>query len=109
MEVQLAASAGTLSFSQTDQWPLPPKQGYPMVKVADPPRQWHVQAKTTTARAAHRLAAVMIVGDQAQMPTYDLSQSNGNLMIRADLEEGRVVANINLQTVRLTSMAACAV
>lgn len=97
MEVQLASSAAPLALSQTNEWPLPPKQGYPLVKAADPPRQWHFQATTTEAHPTHRLAAVMIVGDQKQMPAYDVSEKDGRLTIEADLQQGRAVANISLR------------
>jgi hypothetical protein len=97
MVVHLAASAAPLSFSQTSEWPIPPKQGYPMVQVADPPRQWHFQAKTTKARVVHRVAAVMVVGDDEQMPACDVSSSNGTMTVTVGLAEGRAVAKIRLQ------------
>ncbi len=97
MAVHLAASASPLDFSQTSEWPVPPKQGYEMVKAADPPRQWHFQAKTTEARAMHRVAAVMIVGDQEQMPTYEVRPSDGTMTVTAELEQGRAVAKISLR------------
>lgn len=97
MTVHLASSAGALTLSQTDEWPLPPKQGYPMVTVADPPRQWHLQALTTEPRSNHRFAAVMIVGDQTQVPTCEVSQTDDGMTIRADLEAGRAVAHIGLR------------
>jgi hypothetical protein len=97
MRIHLAASAAPLRFEQTDQWPVPPKQGYPMVTRADPPRQWHFRASTTSTQAAHRLAAVMIVGDDAHMPTHHVTRSNGSVTVEADLEQGQVVAHIQLQ------------
>jgi len=100
MAVHLAGSASALDFSQTDEWPVPPKKGYPMVKASDPARQWHFMAKTADAHTGHRLAAVMVVGDQEHMPEYEVNSSNGMLVVIADLEEGDAIAKIDLRESR---------
>jgi hypothetical protein len=97
MAVHLGASTEELSFSQTSQWPLSPKQDYEMVKVPDPPRQWHFRAETTHARNQHRLAAVMLVGDESQLPSYEVAQSPQEMTLTANLESGRAIAMIQLQ------------
>ena len=97
MTVHLVSSAGPLEISQTDEWPIAPKQGYPMVNVADPPRQWHLKAKTTEASAKHRLAAVMVVGDQNEMHVYEVIQVESGLRIVANVEKGRAKAEIRLR------------
>ncbi len=96
MAVHLHSSAGSLEMSQTNEWPIAPKEGYPMVKTADPTRQWHFHAKTSQARAKHGLAAVMVIGDRDAMPDYQVTQVESGLEISAGLEQGHVSAEISL-------------
>lgn len=95
MAVHLASSAARLTITQTDAWPISPKEGYPMVEAPDPPRQWHLSATTVAKAATHRLAAVMAVGDQSQMPVYNIAAAPHSLTVHAVLDEGEATVWID--------------
>ena len=39
----------------------------------------------------------MIVGDQQNLPIFDVSQTDGRMTIEADLEQGRAVVDISMR------------
>ena len=96
MGVHLVCSTGPLAISQTDQWPMPPKQGYPMVTVPDPAPQWHFKAVTSQRKASHRLAAVMMIGDSTKIPKHHLSDTDDGIRVVAELDKGRAEVDIRL-------------
>ena len=97
MFVQLASSTADLEISQTNEWPMDPKEGYPHIEAANPPAQWHFSAKANKKLQSHRIAAIMIVGDQAQMPAYKVRETDGRMRCEADLDGGSAIAEINLR------------
>ena len=96
MAVSLTSSAGSLTLSQTDQWPMKPKEGYPMVEAPDPPKQWHFKAVTSQRQASHRLAAVMMIGDSAKIPTHNIRPTDDGIRVFADLDKGQAEVSIRL-------------
>ncbi|MBM3889186.1 MAG: DUF4962 domain-containing protein, partial [Verrucomicrobia bacterium] len=69
MKVHLVTSGG-FGFTQTDAWPVAPKEGFPTSRRSEPAKQWHFTATTKQPAARHRIAAIMVVS-AANEPTPD--------------------------------------
>ena len=82
MEVRLATT-GALEISQTDAWPMSPKEGYPTASEPEPAKQWHLTAKTREKAAARRILAVMAVDGLV----YDLGEEGGRVTIQSGAAE----------------------
>ncbi len=68
-------TAGGFAFSQTDAWPVAPKEGYPKLGEKEPAPQWHFTASARVPATGRRIAAVMWIGEEKEAPAYTLSQS----------------------------------
>ncbi|MCF7847687.1 MAG: DUF4962 domain-containing protein [Kiritimatiellales bacterium] len=96
MTVTLITDGG-FSLSQTDEWPVDPKEGYPKTTKELPEKQWHMTAATRKGASARRIAAVMAVWDEGAAPDYDLVQPDRHTVeVRARFGGDKVVARINL-------------
>jgi aldose 1-epimerase len=79
MKVCLLTPAG-FDFTQTDQWPLAPKTGYPTARKPEPEKLWHFTAATRHRSATRRIAAIMSVTDQGESPPCDIRVSDSNVV-----------------------------
>jgi len=52
---------GGFDFEMTNEWPIDPKQDYPMVTAEPPAKEWHFSARTREKTNRRRIAAVMLV------------------------------------------------
>ncbi|MCX7015120.1 MAG: DUF4962 domain-containing protein [Candidatus Sumerlaeota bacterium] len=88
---------GGFSFSQTDEWPMNPKEGYPKTTAKEPPKQWHFAASTREKSAARRIAAVLVVNEKGQAPDCRIAQpSDAMVEIQCAIGADRVSARISL-------------
>ena len=65
---------GGFDFTQTNEWPVPPRQGYPMVTAPEPDPQWHFGASLRDATRTVRIAAVMVTHGHDELPQVNLSR-----------------------------------
>jgi len=108
MEVHLITPGG-FTFSQTNEWPLAPKTGFPTAKSPEPVKLWHFTAATRKPAAVRRIAAVMNVGTKAERPDCEV-QVNDSGLVRVHTKSGetRAVVDIDLSPHRPLLHARCA-
>ena len=98
MNVNLISPEG-VNFTQTDAWPIDPKEGYEMVKTESPVNQWHLIAKLKGRSTHTSIAAIMSVGAKAKMPGLNINSNvNNTIVIDADFEEAgqaRIIVNLS--------------
>jgi hypothetical protein len=100
MDVHLI-SPGGFTFSQTNEWPLDPKTGFPTAKKREPTRLWHFTAETRQQAAKRRIAAVMNVAISGELPDCDVQASDaGMLRVKTKREGSEVMVEIDLSTDR---------
>lgn len=101
MKVHLLTPGG-FHFSQTDQWPMSPKEGYPKLKKSEPEKEWHFTAVPREKAAARRIAAVMFISDKQDRAEGTVAQPAPNsadlVEVHAQLPEGRATIRIHLAT-----------
>jgi hypothetical protein len=98
MRVHLVTPGG-FEFSQTDQWPMDPKTGYPTAKQAEPEKLWHFTAATRQRASSRRIAAVMSVGSNGKRPECDIqSLASGVIRVRSKTDDVDSVVEIDLST-----------
>jgi hypothetical protein len=76
MRTQLV-NTGRLDFSLTNEWPIDPRQDYPMVTAEPPAKEWHFSAATREKKKHHRMAAIMMVKENGEYPACDVKLENG--------------------------------
>lgn len=88
---------GGFAFSQTDAWPMDPKEGYPNAKAPVPVKQWHFTAAARETAPARRIAAVMLVNDSGRPPDCDVRQTGDLIEIRDRTGSAEAVVRISLR------------
>ena len=88
--------AGGFDFSQTNQWPLDPKTGYPTAKEREPAKLWHFTAATRQPAATRRIAAVMNVGADGEQPECDVQVEGAAVRVCAVGGDAATVVEIDL-------------
>ena len=92
-------SPGGFRFSQTSDWPVDPKKGFPKVTLPPPEKQWHFTAESNEMASHRRIAAIMAVQDGETMPEYDIDSSDtGKVEVRARFGDDSARISINLDT-----------
>lgn len=82
-----------IGFAQDDQWPMDPKEGYPMVKTKNPENQWHFTGKVNGKVKKIRIAAVMTIGKEAKVT---LSKTNDGATVNvAFANKDQAVVRLN--------------
>jgi hypothetical protein len=100
MDIRLMAE-GSFEFSQTDEWPMDPKQDYPMVPEAPPAKQWHFTGHLTDPAKETIIAALMSIESGPGSPRLEtVRQDSGKtITISALFKEGeRADIQLNLGT-----------
>ena len=88
---------GGFSLSQTDEWPLDPKEGFPKVSRPAPAKQWHLTATTRQKSAERRIAAVMMVEEDGQLPDCRVNRTKDDMIeVMARFKDGAAFARIDL-------------
>jgi len=92
-------TAGGFAFSQTNEWPVSPKKGYPTAKWPEPAKQWHFTAATREKAAARRIAAIMLVNRDGKAPDCEIrKQADGAVEIRARFGKDQATVRIGPST-----------
>jgi hypothetical protein len=103
MQVHLVTPGG-FDFSQTDQWPVAPKTGYPTATQPEPDKLWHFTAATREKVSSRRIAAVMSVGRKGNRPECDIQfPSSGLVRVETNADNATSVIEINLSTDRAST------
>jgi hypothetical protein len=89
---------GRFDFSLTDEWPIDPKQDYPMVTAEPPAKEWHFSATTGKMAKWHRIAAIMLVMDNGDYPVCEVKSERGLVKINGQTGEDTWSGIINLST-----------
>lgn len=100
MDIMLM-SEERFTFSQTNEYPLDPKQDYPMVSDPPPAKQWHFTGQLMDPVNETVIVAFMSVEDGPGNPRLDKSMKNNgkSISISAWFEEGaKVDIHLNLGT-----------
>jgi len=100
MRVHLVTPGG-FAFSQTNEWPMSPKTGFPKVRKKEPAKQWHFTAAARERAAKRRIAAIMVVGSEGSIPKCDVAVSRaGRVEVRGKLPAGEAIVRIDLSVGR---------
>jgi len=91
MKVHLV-TAGGFQFSQTDDWPVAPKAGFPTATQREPERQWHFTATTRERASQRRIAAVMLVDADGRVR----QTSAATIEIVSKVPDGEATVKLNL-------------
>jgi hypothetical protein len=89
-----------MSFSQTDAWPVEPKEGFPTAQAPDPAKRWHFTASTSGASAARRIAAVMTIGAENEKPDCRVRRAGDLIEVETTSASGRGTIRIDLSAGR---------
>lgn len=76
MKTQLL-TPGRFDFELTDEWPIDPKEEYPMATDAPPAKEWHFTASTREKSNRRRIAAIMLVKENGEYPACDVELEDG--------------------------------
>ena len=87
---------GGFDFSLTNEWPIDPKQDYPMVTADPPAKEWHFSARVRKESNRHRVAAIMLVRENGKYPPCDIKWENGRVTISSDAGEDNWSGTIQL-------------
>ena len=68
---------GRFDFTQTNEWPIDPRQNYPMVTAEPPAKEWHFSATTRKKTKHHRIAAIMLVKEDGEYPACNVKLEKG--------------------------------
>ncbi len=95
MEVHLVTPGG-FGFSQTNEWPLDPKTGFPTASKTEPTKLWHFTAATQQRTATRRIAAVMNVATKAERPECSVQVEGNVVRVETKAGGGETVVKIDL-------------
>jgi hypothetical protein len=88
LEARLACEAG-LAFRQTDQFDTPYNEGNPPEYHEQRDNQWHFTATTKQKAAETRIAAVLVVRDEADTFKAEVKVSSGVVTVAISSPDGR--------------------
>jgi hypothetical protein len=100
MQVKLLSQEG-FEFSQSDEWPVDPKEGYPMVETDPPVKQWHFKGRLNQQGTKTIITALMSVYSNNYKPCLITieNEEGKNPNIRVQFEDGgKADILVNLDT-----------
>ena len=68
---------GGFDFSITNEWPIDPKQDYPMVTAQPPAKEWHFTGSVNQKTSKRRIAAIMMIKENGEYPVCKWNQVDG--------------------------------
>ena len=96
MDIRLMAEGG-FEFSQTDEWPMDPKQDYPMVPEAPPVKQWHFTGRVIDPVKETIIAALMSIESGQVSPQVEMvEKGSAKIIAISAMFEGGNKADIQL-------------
>jgi hypothetical protein len=88
MHTQLITPGG-FDFDMTNEWPIDPKQDYPMVTSEPPAKEWHFTATTRNKSKQHRIVSVMRVKENDVYPFCDVKITGGSIHLSGSFKEDK--------------------
>jgi hypothetical protein len=89
---------GRFDFSLTHEWPIDPKQDYPMVTDEPPAKEWHFTATAREKTKQRRIAAIMLVKENGKYPACDIRQEGGMIHLSGHRGEDKWNGSIRIRT-----------
>lgn len=87
------------SLSQTNEWPIDPKEGFPKLTTPAPAKQWHLTATPREKSAERRIAAVMVIHENGRLPDCRINRAkDGVVEVTVRFKDGAASARIDLNT-----------
>ena len=80
---------GRLDFSMSNEWPIDPKQDYPMVSEEPPAKEWHFSAKTREKTKRCTIAAIMVVKENGEYPVYEVIAGEGLIQLTGQVGDDK--------------------
>jgi len=74
-----------LQFSQTDEWPVDPRTGYPESLENPPEKLWHFKASSSSRMKRFRMATVMVV-ERSGKPVGATITTQGDETIKVEFQ-----------------------
>jgi hypothetical protein len=97
MKTQIVSTGG-LDFSLTNEWPIDPKQDYPMVTAEPPAKEWHFSAATRKKTNRCRLVAIMLVKENGEYPVCDVRSARGQVNLTGHFGDDKWSGIIRIST-----------
>ncbi len=95
MKTQLITPGG-FDFSLTNEWPIDPKQDYPMVTAKPPAKEWHFSGSVNQKTPKRRIAAIMTVRENGEYPDCQWSLSDGVIKVSGNFGDDKWSGMIDL-------------
>ena len=97
MRTQLVTT-GRLDFSLTNEWPIDPKQDYPMVTAEPPAKEWHFSATTREKTKRRRIVAIMLVKENGEYPACSVKSEKGQVYLTGHFGDDKWSGIIRVST-----------
>ncbi len=97
MKTQIITTGG-FDFELTNEWPIDPKQDYPMVTAEPPPKEWHFSATTRDNTKRRRIAAIMLVKENGKYPDCDVKIKDGKVYLSGHFGDDKWSGIIRIDT-----------
>jgi hypothetical protein len=97
MQTQIL-TPGKFDFSISNEWPIDPKQDYPMVTAKPPAKEWHFSATTREKTNKHRIAAIMLVKENGEYPVCNVKTEGGLVYLSGQFGDDNWSGTINIST-----------
>jgi len=91
-------TTGMFDFSLTNEWPIDPKQDYPMVTAEPPAKEWHFSASTMKKTKQRRIAAIMLVKEDGEYPDCEVRSENGQVYLKGHFGDDKWSGIIRIST-----------
>jgi len=89
---------GMFDFSLTNEWPINPKQDYPMVTAEPPAKEWHFSATTREKTKRHRIVAIMLVKENGEYPACSVKSEKGQVYLTGHFGDDKWSGIIRVST-----------
>ena len=86
MKTQMLTS-GSFDFSLTNEWPIDPKQDYPMVTAEPPAKEWHFTATTKEKTKNRRILAIMLIKENGKFPVCQAKKEGDSVYLKGKFGE----------------------
>ena len=91
-------SGSKMNFSMTNDWPIDPKQDYPMVTAPPPAKEWHFNATSLDKATKHRIVAIMSIKDEGEFPELEVSMEEGQVKLSGNYGGDKWAGTINISS-----------
>ena len=91
---------GQLDFSLTNDWPIDPKQDYPMVTAPPPAKEWHFSASTREQSKKRRIVTIMRIKEDGKYPICEVQVEDGRMHVSGHFSKDTWSATIQMDTER---------